>query len=123
MRYGTTQLLVIGQKGEIRFVGGAPIGLSCLTVSQLDRSALDLVHPEDRPSVARELAGVLSAPGRMVTTQLRVNNVDGREAWATCQAINRMDGLSISRPVTFWASKPRTLGPSHPRLVGADRVP
>ena len=95
MRYGTTQLLVIGQKGEIRFVGGAPVGLSGLTVSQLDRSALDLVHPEDRSRVARELARVLSAPGRMVTTQLRVNNVDGREAWATCQAINCMDDPMI----------------------------
>jgi len=84
----TEMLLVLGQGGRFQFWSqGAVETLGWTPEEQLGRSALDLVHPDDRQSLERTLSLVAAAPGALSRGVVRWRHRDG--SWRQIEATVR----------------------------------
>jgi PAS domain S-box-containing protein len=62
---------------------------------RVDRSAFELVHPEDLPDARRAFARSLQSPGLRLRTMLRVRHRDGSWRDAEVDAVNRLDEPAV----------------------------
>jgi PAS domain S-box-containing protein len=60
------------------------------------RNALEMVHPEDLPSVMEALAEVLEEPGRTVSAELRYRHTDGSWRWIEVMCSNLLENPAVA---------------------------
>lgn len=92
-------ITVLDEDGVIRFESpSVKLVLGWAPEERVGESALEYVHPEDRPEIGRRMQEALSEPSRIHFGEFRVRHADGgwREVEATARALPRgaeLDGL------------------------------
>jgi two-component system sensor histidine kinase/response regulator len=93
---------IVGPEGKLTYNSSAAERIHGYKNEDLiGLNTLDLIHPDERDYVSRELAILLQKPGGFATVQYRYKNKNGSYSWMEATAYNQIDNPSIQGVVTI----------------------
>ncbi|MDP3220468.1 MAG: PAS domain S-box protein [Deltaproteobacteria bacterium] len=85
-----------GRDGEVIYLSPAAERiLGCTSAERVGRSALELLHPDDREAVRANTAALGRQPGASATIEFRVLRPDGAACWVEGTATNLLDDPTV----------------------------
>jgi PAS domain S-box-containing protein len=93
-------MLSRGDEGGIFYISPAFERMAGYALEDLrGRQAIELAHPDDHEAALGMRAELLSAPAKVVTSELRVRHKDGSWRWIDCTITNLMHESSVGAMV------------------------
>ena len=116
-------IALFSRDGTVLYSSPSASTLMGLSAGQLaGKHVWDLIHPDDKPRVANDLAAIFSVPGATVVSQFRTPHPSGDWRWVESAETNRLDDPNIGaiivnvRDITARKSMERALTESNNRL-------
>ena len=89
-------IVVLAADGRIKSLAGnfrQVFGVAA--EERVGRSALDFVHPEDLPRIARNLESLAATPGERARDEFRLRREDGTTRWVDTIGVNMLDDPAV----------------------------